>query len=350
MNCNYKTIEQIEIKNGVVYTKSYLPSASSTTVATNRELCEDVALTKILQKGGEHAVFREIGRSLFERRIMMRPHDCRLAEYLKQASDLLRAPLTLSLDSDTAGEFIATVTEGYCNSVLYSPFPELYKLEALRSDPEWVFSVCKNNPAAFHFSDASVRRNRNLARRYIHEFVLKEGFYFPTYFQNDKELALEALQMNASVFRFLDSSLRNDKDVVRVAFHPNTPRTEQDFFACYIGEKLRSDAAFMRKLVIRCPALLIDDCEEILYLPGVAEMWAAQNDWVQSELFNIPMSVVLKPTVQKVLAKRFSGDTFLLNVLDVLNDTVAQEVSREPVPTNICCCTANLPSRRIVKK
>lgn len=343
MNGNKKTIEQIEIINGVVYTKSYLPSASSMSVAVNRDLCKDVALTDILQESGEHAVLREIGKGIFDHRIIMHPYDCRLAEHLQRASELLRAPLTLSLDTDTAGEFIATVAEGYNNSILYSPVSELKKLEALRSDPEAVFSICKNNLAAFHFSDECVRRSRTQASRYINEFILQAGFVFPTYFRNDKNLALEALQKNASVFRFFDTSLRDDKDIVRVAFHPSTPRTDQNYFACYIGETLRSDAVFMRNLMKICPALRIDDCVEILSLPGVAEMWAAQNDLVHSMLFNIPSSILLKPTVQNMLKKRFSDDAFLLGVLDTLFDTAA----RGSVSADASCCTANLPSRRI---
>lgn len=346
MNYNYKTIEQIEINNGIVYTRSYLSGTSSTPTTAFRAVCEDVELTKILQEEGRHAVLKEIGRGIFERKIRMRPYDCRLAEHIQQAGTLLRAPLTLSLDADTAGEFIATVTEGYEKSASYSPFSELSRLEALRSDPEWVFSICKNNPAAFHFADESVRRNRSFARRYIHEFILEDGFAFPTYFRTDKSLALEALQKNASVFLFLDISLRNDKEIVQLAYDPNTPRRKIDFFASYIGPSLRADAVFMRSLLRKCPALRIDGCTDIYRLPGAAEMWAAQNDWVETEFTNLPLDILLRPTVRNMLTKRFRDDKSLLAILDKLITTGL----RAALPNDTCCSAANLPSRRVARK
>lgn len=345
---NYRFIERIEIKNGNVYIRS-LCSGTSPPLSPDLShycLCEDHALTNLLQTEGVRAVYKEIGKGLFEGNIIMRPHNCLLAEYLKRAGDLLKVPLKFSLDADHAGEFVAVVTEGYENNPFYSPIQDLEKLSVLRLDPEAVFSICQNNPAAFHFSDESVRRDRELARRYIQEFICSDGFSFPTYFRDDKALAVEALKKNASVFRQLDPCLRNDKDIVRIAYCPTTPRKEPDLFASYIGKSLRSNATFMRELVRKCPYLKLDDCMDILSLPGVAETWALHNVWLRKDIMYVPSDVLIKPTVRNTLISRFAGDSSFSLILDKLIDH-ALYTDAKPLADH--CLSSNLPSRRSAK-
>ena len=341
---NYKFLEKIEIINGKVYTKSHFSSTTHLTapIQSPHTLCEDPILTSILQSAGEHAVFKKLGEDVFEGTVIVRPYNCLLAEYIKKAGELIKAPLKYSLDRDHAGEFIATVVEGYMRDVCYSPLPELKQLTLLRSDPDVVFSICRNNPVAFHFSDDTVRRNRDFARRYILEFAHIDGFSLPTYFRNDKAIALEALQRNASLFRHLDLSLRNDMDVVRIAYTPTTCRKESDFYLSYIGNSLRSNAVFMRELVRECPSLRFDDCMDVLVLPGVAETWALYNLWVRRDLLFAPSEILTKPEVRNTLMARLAEDPSSITFLNMLTD---QKCSSFMV-VEPHCITANLPSRR----
>lgn len=345
---NYRLIEKIEIRDGKVYIKTPCSATlqHQTAIYSHSNLCEDSILTKLLQTDGQHAVFKEIGKAIFEGTIVMHPRNCPLAEQLKRAGELIRVPLKYSLDADHAGEFIATVVEGYENNTFYSPVQELAKLAALRSAPEEVFSICKNNPAAFHFSEEHVRRNRELARRYIFEFIHTDGFFYPTYFRSDKELAIEALLKNASVFRQLDACLRNDMDIVRLAYLPSVARKEQDFFVSYISEPLRFNAFFMQELTHKCPDLRFDDCMDVLDLPGVAETWAIHNEWVHKDMTHLPLTVLIKPTVRNALRTRFANDPPSLATLDTLIDYALHSVK----PMKGQSLSANLPSRRSAPK
>lgn len=345
---SYRLIEKIEIRDGQVYIKTLFSATTQHQAPSHSHpnLCEDFILTELLQNNGQHAVFMEIGKGIFEGTIVMRPRNCLLAEQLKRAGELIRVPLKYSLDADHAGEFIATVVEGYENNAFYSPVQELAKLDALRSDPEEVLSICKNNPAAFHFAEEHVRRNRELARRYVCEHIHSDSFFYPTYFRSDKELAIEALLKNASVFRQLDACLRNDMDIVRLAYLPSVARKERDFFVSYIGETLRSNAFFMQELTHKCPGLRFDDCMDVLDLPGVAETWAIHNVWVRRDLTHLPPVVLIKPTVRNALRTRFANDSASLAMLDTLIDQALYCVK----PTKDRSLSANLSSRRSAKK
>ena len=313
----FEILERMEIRNDRVYL-SGIRSYGDSQPGRRFDSAEREELSDLLKEHGRFAVFNVLGQEIFSGKIRIHPKDPVLTTYLKRAADLLNAPIRYSIDAEHAGIFTAEVVEGLLNDSFYQPKNALQKLEKLREDPEVVFSICKNNPSAFSFAAESIRRNRLLALRYIEEFVLDPRFNFPGYFRNDIRIATVALHQNGAIFSQLGSSLRNNKDIVRLAYDPNLPRNAYAVNAADIGKSLLFDHKFMQGIIRMCPCLDISNCVELLGDASVAETWILNSHWTMQDRYLLPKHVLAKSKVRKALYTRAGDAPALKEMVDAL--------------------------------
>lgn len=297
---DYQILRCVYIENDSVYTDS----ASSAEKPTVYKKQEQPYLTYILRLDGMHGVLKELGRGVFEGTIRLQPWNCPVAEALKRAGDTLKPPLRFSLDSNIAADFIATLAENLIIDPFFSPVPALKKLEDLREDLPSVLAISKNNPAAFNFSVEKIRRNRGAALLYIRECAGDRRFVYPSYFKEDKDLAMEALKQNGDVFHQLSPSLRGDRDVVRYAYNCRIPREGFAYRASDIDQALLNDPAFMREIVSICSDLIVRDVPYVLKSKSVAEAWVNHNNYIFDNLDLLTDRILADPRLRKSIYEK----------------------------------------------
>lgn len=302
---SYKIIRSVSFQDKEVL----LDFARSDVVPHTFNTRKDPHLTNLYRKrDGKRAVLISLSEDLFSKRIVLRPHNCHLLENMQYARTLIKEPLSFFLDAGHAGKFIADVVSGIERETMFSPVEDLKKLEALRSDPEAVLAISKNNPQAFVFSADNVRRDRDAAKHYIKQCVGDPHFSFPSYFADDRELARMALKVNGRVFQQLDKTLRNDKELALLAYSSVIPRQCFATDPSYLGADLLSDKKFLRELCCICPDLQAERTAFILKYPEVAEAWVLNNNGAYSQTELLSNNMLKNHKIRSALISGSAAD------------------------------------------
>ena len=321
---SYEILQSISIRENVVY--AICADHGSAQAGFHEEV--KPALTKKYRDGGLHEMLKTLGEQLFRGEVFLQPHNCQLTERMQYAKDLIKQPLSLFLDAEHAGEFIATVAERMQTDLTFSPFVELNKLERLRSDPEEALKICKNNPRAFNFTELNIRRDRSLAKRYIDSCIQSPDFIFPSYFVDDKELAMAALEFDGRIFSQLGKELRNDREVALFAYDASVSREHSACDPSFIGEHLLKSKLFLRRLCKICPELKVERKPSILQDPGVAEVWLTHNPYAFPNMHLLPADVLKVESIRSVLYSLAGNDRMQCATVEAF---ISQSLSRAKI-------------------
>lgn len=330
---SYDIVRSIRISNGVVY----FSAAPNNVHPRTFERFEVPKYTEIYQEQGMKALLKEISKQVHNGNYHLRGGS-KLTSLLEESHQKLRSRVTLVnfLDEEHAADFMANVTARRLEDPSISIHNdwvnmELAVLEGLRYDKKSVLEICKKNPQAFHYAAGEISCDRVAAKEYIQQCSHMILFSFPRYFNNDKELALLALPHNGCIFRDLSSSLRSDKDIIRMAFDQNlNGRRFFEHLPDLIPSETRADKEFMRELVTICPSLHVHRAPDILTDFETAKAWASNGKWFLSNLHVVPQEFLADPNMQAILLSRIDEPMAKGKLKNALEDRGVQLAIGKP--------------------
>lgn len=305
---SFDYVRSITIKGGQVYITAAASNISP------RTYHQDVSEyhSKLYRESGLHALLKDIAADVHNGNYRL-GNGSLIARRLSEANDHLirHKHLKNFLDSEHASKFMAD----YASMMLQNPRcdpseflrEEFQTLNALRSDKAAVLQICKSNPAAFDLADPAISTDRECAKEFIQNCAGNIRFNFPQAFLDDKDLAILALNQDGCIFRQLPLSLREDKDIVQLAFDQEKSRTYFEHLPDLISPSLRKNVSFMRELVQSCPSLHIHRAKDILDDFETMKIWAEKGKWVIHDLYCAPKKYLNSPEIHDILLNRFNS-------------------------------------------
>lgn len=209
------------------------------------------------------------------------------------------------LNGEAYGDYVVKrVDEIYNGRGRLDSIAELGKLQAMRKDPESVFSMCKGNVEAFFFADVSIQNNLDLCRRYVRDFAGELLFQIPPAAQEDKEAVLYAVSKHGCSLRNLSEKLQDDENIVLAAFGAvKYPEHLPDL----ISPRLQNDTEFMKKIIEVEPKLHFSRSKALLNNPDVVLKLAEKATWI-GDFSYFPDEIRNAPNVQRAMAARLHDD------------------------------------------
>lgn len=291
---SYEIVKGITIKDN----KVFVTSASNNVYPRTFERWEVKAYSKTYQEGGLKPLLNQIAVDVWHGNFHLY-RSSKLCKAILEGYDLLSAPsLRHFLDAEHASEFI---TDMALHVMKLGPKPDIEKLYALRSDKEAVLKICANWPEAFDYASPQIQQDRDAAKAHILANGDKLLFNMPRYFQNDRELAILALQKDGTTFRGLSTELQADKEIVRLAFDPSLPRPHFEHLPDIISKPLQNDISFMTELVTLCPRMHVFRTPHLLEDKGFVEAWLKAGGWTPYALQNLSNEILRDPELQTII-------------------------------------------------
>ena len=279
----------------------YITSAPNNVRPLTFERYESEYFTDIYRRGGYEALLKELAIQVWKGNYHLRGNS-KICRSLQIGLDVLSGDRNLCgfLDTEHAAQYIADFAYNII-TVGKSPFPDITKLQALRHDKSAVIQMCDKNPAAFDYAAEEIRKDRDVAMEHIRNNSHKLLFNMPTYFRDDKELAMLALKGSGPIYRHLSPELQADKEVIRLAFDPNQPRDYFEHLPDLIPESLRNDKAFMKELVTLCPQMHFFRTPELLEDKQIVQAWLETGAWSPDTLKDVPTALLNDPDIQSTI-------------------------------------------------
>ena len=304
---SYDIVKSISI----VDDKVYFTSAANNVSPRTFERFESEYFSRLYQDGGLEKLLPAVAANIWEGNFHMQ-NGSKLATSLNEGYiKLANTPYMRNfLDTERAAQYI---TDYALYLVRKAPEPDLKKLMALRNDKEAVLDICTKNPMAFDYASEDIRRDREAAKKHILTNSDKLLFNMPSYFRDDKELALLALYNNGCIYRHLNHNLQADKDVIRLAFNSFLKRRFFEHLPDLIPDALRHDGSFMTELIAACPKMHVFRDTTLLRNEDFTKTWLAGNEWHVSDLKLIPYRQLQKSEIQDYIYNRYKSDPIMLD-------------------------------------
>lgn len=307
-------IKAISIQEKEVWITSEFNS-SGTPVDASWEWDE---LSEILASNGRTAVLDRIGEELWNKEIFLVPGNPVCDLFLK-ALGIFPAELSyLNFDSKTAGIALSEMVQ----ALERNPETDLSHFRtyvaSLMNDPEHILkSVARSGMNCLNFASKELQSDREFALKVVKAGRGEPTFDYPVYFKDDKEFALQALEMNGCMYRELSERLKGDRDVIMAAFRQTPERKHHEFLSDQIplsalygptaqdvaNKKL--DKEFLFKLIEACPSIRIPEKSVLLKDIDVAIKWAEVGTFFPHRALDVPVWLLKNQRFQDALILRF---------------------------------------------
>lgn len=293
---SHEILKSITIQEG---NKVFLVSASNNVSPRDFERWESKALTELYQKGGLEAMLPAVAANVWEGNFKLY-RGSKLCKLLLEGYENMSQSVMLRnfLDSERAANYM-TAWVLYC--LEKGPAPDLNKLHALRQDKEAVLDICSKNPIAFNFAGDAVCKDREAAKAHILANGHQLMFQMPLHFRKDKELAKLALEKKGNIFRQLDPSIMDDKDLIALAFDSTLNRPSFECLPDLIPPSVRKDTAFMAKLISKCPQMQLFRAIDLAENMDLVKALLKTGECKAYNLRNIPSRILQDPDILNLI-------------------------------------------------
>ena len=230
----------------------------------------------------------------------------KLSQAVKNAYRKLPDNLKTFLDDQRLGQFVAEYGETRLQGKRFGLKKALEELDALRSNEDVVLEICKERPEAFHCAAEFLQKERSVVEKYIEQCADMLFFEMPDYYQDDRELIMQALRKNGCIYRQISEQMRRDKEITLLAFDDSLERRCVEHLPDLIPEDLRKDQEFVKKLLDVGPCIHVSRTPELVADREAALIWIKRGKYVLADLYILKKEFFRDEEIQKILLERFS--------------------------------------------
>lgn len=298
---SYLIINEIKIADK----KVFVTSASSSLHRRIFETYEVKQLSDILGERGIQGVLSWIAQLYRdgEYRLSGQTYICRIVrEEYKKLPSVLRS----FLDDERLGEYVGECAAARFEKKRINRWERHQELDRLRYDKAAVLEICKKRPQAFQYADADLQKDREVAESYIEQCADDLFFEFPKYYESDKELIIKALKKNGCLYRKLNDLMKQDRDLILLAFDSSIQRRFVEHLPDVIPTKIRKDREFVKKLLDTGIHIHINRAPELVEDREAALIWVKKGKYVLADLYVLKKEYLEEREFQDILIDRFS--------------------------------------------
>ncbi len=318
---------------GIKGDKVYLTSADSSIRPLYYHRWECTSLSKILSEKGKDALYATIGEEVWNGNMHLR-HGSKLCALFMEARNAFPRDMNFStFDSKAAGTLLGEMVTKLAEDPKADLLPYIQRALEMRNDRGYILEAAQRTGHNFlNYASEEVQRDRAFALQVLHTAGGTAWFSYPAHFKDDKEFALEALQLNGCLYRELSDRLKADREVLLAAFqetpgkkyHEHLPDLIPPEAYCFFNassNQLEMDKAFVCKLVEICPAMHMDRAPHLLADRAIALKWAQVGKFFPFSFSELPKQYQHDKEFQDTLIRRFENtDKY---------DTLLQRFARE---------------------
>lgn len=284
--------------------------------------------TKLFVEKGKEASLQLIGERFWNGLYELKRTD-RYCNLFHKARKLLPDNMSFhNFEGETAGNFLGSAVLKLEQDPEIDLSKEVEELLDLRNSREYILKVAKNTGQNLtDFANEEIQKDRDFAFEVLRA---AEGHYmydYPNSFRNDKEFAMEALKYNGCLYRALDDSLKQDKEIVLLAFDSNQNRKYHEhlpdlipFITFIIPDEENGagkyDFDFIFKVIESCPSLHIDRAKWLLRDYDVALHATKHNKWTLSLVNTLPEEFISLKEFQEELINKGKDEKERNNIKD----------------------------------
>lgn len=299
---SYEIVKSVTVKGGKVFVNSAPNNVSPLTFSKWECPAFSEAYVQYGNLGLLTAIAKEAWTGNFKLRAGAKFNDAVLKAFAYLEPN--HSDLRHFLDKGCGASLIGGIAYQYMISHSYTlqSYKAIQFYESLRKDVSSVLDVCKNNPAAFHYADESIQKDREAAKFYIEQCAGQLGFQMPPYFCNDITLATAALQKDGLQYRLLSESLRADPEIISLAFNASCPgREHYEFSLGLVPEPCKEDPAIVQNIISICPKLHISNSTQVLENRDTAKAFVQNSAWMPGYAFYLPARYLAESEFKNML-------------------------------------------------
>lgn len=312
---SHEIVKRISIKQN----KVYLTSADSSLRPLHFSRWECESLSKILAEEGRSTLLARIGQEVWNGNIHLRKGSSKLCDLFLTARDTLPRSLSWSnYDSKTAGEYLARMVTKLEKDPHADLSSDVKEMLALMDDRDYILEAAHRTGHNFlNFASEALQHDRELALEVLCAGDGRAWFEYPAQFKGDKEFALEAVKLNGCMYRYLDDSLKADREIIFSSFqelpgrefHEHMPNLIPVEAYCSVvdGKTISIDRDFICRLLDMCPSMHLDRAPLLLNDREIALHWCQVGAFFPFSTGDLPTEFLHDEEFQNTLCARFEG-------------------------------------------
>lgn len=229
-----------------------------------------------------------------------------LSRTVKSVYRKLPDSLKIFLDDQRLGKFVGEYGETRLQGKRFGLKKALEELDALRSNEDVVLEICKERPQAFQVAAEFLQKERSVVEKYIEQCADMIFFEMPDYYQDDRELIMQALRKNGCIYRQINERMRRDKEITLLAFDSSLERRFVEHLPDLIPKDLRKEQEFVKKLLDVGTCIHVSRTPELVADKEAALIWIKRGKYVLADLYILKKEFFRDEEIQKILLERFS--------------------------------------------
>lgn len=307
-------INGIAIENNKVYLSASVQYHEPSDLQVTWEQEE---FSQLLRKEGKEAVYAHIGEELWSKDLFLESGDQTCNLFLKAMSAFPSHMDYTTFDCQTAGSLLAEMVLRLETDPQADLSEYVNRAVRMMNDRDYILETAKRTGMNYlNHASKSLQQDRSFALAVLNAGSWAPWFSYPTAFQDDKDFALKALELNGCFYRELGRELKADREVVMAAFRERPGKIPHEFLADQIPMETYSqshassqpaplDREFIFSLLDACPSIQLFRSPQLLNDRPTALKWVQVGKFFPHWVTDLPMKYLKDREFQDVLIRRF---------------------------------------------